>query len=98
MDAYVNLVVVLVYNADYLLVTVARGDAHQACETPYAEVYVDDVVARFHLLQLLHSQRHLARTGGIGAQTVLVEAVEYLMVGEEAGLHRIVGKALVQGL
>ena len=57
-----------------------------------------DIVARLHLLQLFHGERHLTTACGVRAQTVFVEAVEYLMVGKEACRHTVVGKSFMQGL
>ena len=94
--AHVHDVAVLVYDAYDLLVGVAGRDAHQTSELTYAEVYVYDEVAWLHLLQLLHGECHLAGPCGVAAQAVLVETVEYLVVGEEADAQRVVGESVVK--
>ena len=96
-DGHVHLVVVLVHDANHLLVAVAHGHAHQSAKLAYTEVYVHDKVAGFHLLQFLHGERHLSCACRVGAQTVLVEPVEYLVVGKEAALAVVVHESLVQG-
>ena len=95
-DRHVDDVATLIVEAYHLLVGVADRHAHQAAELADAEVDVHDEVAGFHLLQLLHRECHLARSGSVRLQVVLVEAVEYLMVGEEAQTQVVVGEALVQ--
>ena len=95
---HVHHVAPLVDDAYHLLVAVLGGHAHQTAELADAEVDMHHVVAGLHLLQLLHREGHLARTGGIGAQAVLMEAVENLVVGEAAHAAHVVGKALVEGL
>ena len=59
-------------------------------------VNVYHVVAHFELLDFLQRQRHLAATCLVALQVVFVEAVKYLMVGEEACLQVIVDESLVQ--
>ena len=96
MDRHVDDVATLIVEAYHLLVGVTHGHAHQAAELADAEVDVHDEVAGFHLLQLLHRECHLARSGCVRLQVVLVEAVEYLMVGEEAQTQVVVGETFVQ--
>ena len=74
------------------------GNTDEAPETPYAMIHVDNVVADLKLLQLLQRQRHLAGTGTIAAEAVLMEAVENLMVGEQAYLQGIVSKSRMERL
>ena len=95
---HVDHVATLVDDAYHLLVTVLGGHAHQTTELADAEVDMHHVVARLHLLQLLHREGHLAGTGGIGAEAVLMETVENLVVGEAAHTAHVVGEALVEGL
>ena len=97
MDGDIHLVVVLIDDAYGFLVTVADGCAHQSCELAHSEIYMHNVVANLHLLQFLHGECHLAGASGVGLETVAVEAVENLVVGEEAQAQGIVGKALVYG-
>ena len=110
-DAHVHLVVVGVDDADDLLVALAGrlhvavavglrryGHAHQTSELADAEVHMHHVVAHFHLLKLFHGERYLAAAGRVGAQVVLVEAVENLVIGEEAELQLLVHESAVDGL
>ena len=57
-----------------------------------------DEVARLHLLQLFHGESHLARACSIAAQAVLMETVEYLMIGKETHVQVVIGESFVQGL
>ena len=98
MYGHVDHVAPLVDDAYHLLVTVFRRHTHQSAKLPYAEVYVHHIVARLHLLQFLHGERHLSRPCGIRAQVVFVETVEDLMVGEAAHPSFVVGKSFVEGL
>ena len=88
----------LVDDADYLLESVARGHSQQAAELADAIVDVDYEVARLHFLQFFHREGHLAASGSVAPQAVLVEAVEYLVVGEAADAQLVVGESLVDGL
>ena len=61
-------------------------------------VYVDDVVANLKLAKLLKREGDLTRASPLAAEEILVEAVEYLVVGEEADLQRVVCEAAMEGL
>ena len=74
---------------------VSRG-LYQASEYADAVVYVHYVVARLDLVQLLEAERHAAAAGAVGFQRVVVEAVEYLMVGEETAFRPAVDEALMK--
>ena len=98
MDAHIHLVVIGIDNAYHLLIAVPLGNTHQSGEPSYSEIHMHDIVARLHLLQFLQGKRHLSRTGSIASQTVLMEAVEYLMIGEQTDLLVIVNKSLMECL
>ena len=61
-------------------------------------VHVYHVVARFKLAYLFQCERHFAAACPVGAQAVLVEAVEDLVVGEDAEAQVVVDEPLVDGL
>ena len=91
-------VVVLIDKLDDLLRGVAVGDAHQAGKATYAVVGVHHVVARLELVEFLQREGYLAAARLVALEVVLVEAVEQLVVGEDAQAQLVVGKAFVQGL
>ena len=91
-------VVVLIDELHHLLCGVAIRDAHQAGKAAHAMVGMHHVVAGSELVQLLQRESHLAATCLVALEVVLVEAVEKLVVGEDAQAQCVVGKALVQGL
>ncbi len=96
-DAHQHDVVVLIHQLDHLLLAaVGRGHAHQSGEAPHAVVDVDHEVAGLKLHQFLEREGHLGVARVVGAQVILVEAVEDLVVGEEAEVQVVVGEALVQ--
>ena len=64
-DGDIHLIVVGVDDADHLLITVARRHTHQSAKLADTEIHMHDEIAGFHLLQLLHGEGHLARTGGV---------------------------------
>ena len=97
MNGNIHLVIVLIDDAYHLLIRVASGHTHEPAKLSDAVIHMHDIVAWLHLLQFLHGERHLAGTCGVAAQTVFMEPVEYLMVGEETDLHTVIGKALVNG-
>ena len=98
MYRHIHDVATLIDDADGLLIGVSHRHTHESAELSYSEVHMHYVVAGCHLLQFLHGESHLSCACGVAPQTVLVETVEYLVVGEEAYFQRIVGKALVEGL
>ena len=96
MYRHIHNVAALIDDAYCLLVGVSGRHSDKSPELAYAEVHMHDEVARLHFLKLFHSESHLAGARRVAAQAVLVEAVEYLMVGEEACAQVVVGEALVQ--
>ena len=98
MDAYVHLIVVLIYYSYHLLIRVANRHTHQSGKFSYAEIYVHYIVARLHFLQFFHGQCHLSAACGIRSEAVLMESVKNLMVCEDAYLHVVIGKASVERL
>ena len=106
MDAYINLVVLLVYYADDLLIALHHSaigllghgrDSYQSGKLSYAEIYMHYEVAWLHLLQLFHGERHLAALCLLTLQLILVETLKYLMVSKEHYLQHIVDIAFVEG-
>ena len=97
-DGYEDDVVVLIHELDHLLGAAGHIGAQQSGKAAYAVVDVHHIVAHLELVELLERQSHLARAGAVAAEGVLVEAVEYLMVGEDAGAGGGVGKSLVEGV
>ena len=59
-DAHIHLVVVLIHDADHLLIAVAGRHTHQSAELSDTIIHMHDEVAIIHLLQLLHGERHLS--------------------------------------
>ena len=59
-DAHIHLVIVLIHDADHLLIAVAGRHTHQSAELSDTIIHMNDEVAIIHLLQLLHGERHLS--------------------------------------
>ena len=101
MDGDVDAVAMLVLNLDHLLISLftgSRGDghAHQPHELTDAMIDMDHIVANLELLNFLQREGNLAATSLIALQVVFVEAVEYLMVGEETSAQIIVDIAFMK--
>lgn len=62
----------------------------------HAVVEVHDIVAYLDLAQLLERQGEFARAGAVALEGVFVEAVENLMVGEDADFGLMVYKAFMK--
>ena len=90
-------IVVLIDQFHDLLSGVAVWDTYKPCETAYTVVGVYYIVARAELVELLERQGHLATAGTVALEVVLVKTVEQLVVGEDAQVQGVVGKAFVQG-
>ena len=98
-DRDIDDIVVVKGDLDHLLhATIGLRHADETAEAADAVVNVDHVVTHLELLQFLQRECHLARAGAVAAEVVLVEAVEDLMVCEEADLQVIISKSRVQGL
>ena len=87
----------VVLNLDHLLIARPLWHAHQSAKLAYAVVDVHHVVANLELLYFLQRQRHLAATGFVGAQVVLMEAVENLVVGEDTQLQVVIHETGMEG-
>ena len=96
MDGDIDGAPTLVDNLDHLLVGVALRHAYQSTELTDTMIDMHHIVADLELLDLLKCQCHLAGTCLVGAQVVLMETVEDLMVGKHAEAQVVVGKALVE--
>src|SRR5574344_1853117 len=96
MDGYIHDVVIGIYDFQHRLKSVSVGHTHQPRKLTHAMIHMDDEVARLKLIKLLDGKRHLAAPCLVGAQIVLTETVEYLMVGKDAHLTVIVRVASVQ--
>jgi len=70
--------------------------AEKPTETPHAVIDVYHVVAKLELGNLLERQGHLAASGFVGAQVVLVIPFKQLMVGETGDFKVVVDKPFVQ--
>ena len=90
MDGHEHHIVVLIDELDDLLHLVAVGDAYQSAKASNAMINVNNIVAQLKLLYFLQRERHTSAVGFLALEVVLVEAVKYLMVGEETGLQVIV--------
>ena len=98
MDADVDGSPTLIDDFDHLLIAISLRHTDQSAELADAVVDVDDVVAHLKLLYLLQRQCYLAAAGTVALEVVLVETVEYLMVGKHAELQVVINKTLVQRL
>ena len=96
MDTDIYFVVMLVDDAYHFLIAVACRNAHKSAKFADTEVHMNNEVAWFHLLKFLHCERHLACSGAVAFEIVLMVAVKYLMIGKETKLQSIVGKAFMQ--
>ena len=95
--ADVDDVVVVVGDLDHLLEpAVGLRHADESSEATDAVVDVYDVVADLELLEFLQREGHLAGACALAAEVVLVEAVEDLVVGEEAHLQGVVDESCVE--
>ena len=60
-------------------------------------IHMYHIVAYLELLDLLQRQGHLTATGLIALQIILMETVEYLMIGKETDAQIVVGEAFMKG-
>ena len=82
----------------HFLITIALGHTHKTTEFANAMVDMHYIVAYLKLADLLKGKSHFAASRLFGAEVILVETVEYLVVGEEACFQHVINKTLVQGL
>ena len=91
-------IIVTVYELDHLLRTVAVGHAHQSGKAAHTVVDMHHVVARLKLAELLERDGHLAATRLVATEVILMETVEYLMVGKAGHAHGVVDESAMNGL
>ena len=97
-DAHEHYVVVLVDELDHLLRAPVDVGLDQAAEAPDTMVDMHYVVARLYGVELAQAHGELAASRHVAAKVVFMEAVEDLVVGEEAYPALVVGEALVDGV
>ena len=98
MYRYVDGSPTLVHDFNHLLIAVTLRHAYQSAKLTNTMIDMYHIVANLKLLNLLQRQGHLTTSGLVGTQVVLMEAVEYLVVGKYAELLVVVGKTFVEGL
>ena len=96
-DGDEDAVVVFVNEFDHLLRGAVDAGAQQAAELAHAMVDMHDVVARLDARKFFEREGQTPRASAVAAERIFVEAVENLVVGEEAELQGVVGETLVQG-
>ena len=96
MDGHVDGAPTLIDDLNHLLIGVTLWHTHQSTKLTDTMIDMHDIVAYLKLLYLLQRQGYLATTGLIRAQIILVETIEYLMVGKDAKLQVFVGKAFME--
>ena len=103
-DGHIDGAPAVVLDLDHLLVTrntlrilstptTLNRHAHQTGKLADAVVDMHDIVTNLKLLYLLQRQGHLAAPGLVRAQVVLVETVEYLVIGKDAELLVVIDEA-----
>ena len=96
-DRHIDAAATVVENLDHLLITIPLGHAHKPAELTHTMIDMHHEVANLKLLDFLQRKCHLTTTGFVALEVILMETVEYLVVGEDADAQVIVGKALVEG-
>ena len=89
-------IVILINQLDNLLSGISVGDTNQACKLTYSVVDMHHVIARFKLIQLFERKSHLSTACFVATQIVFMKTVEYLMIGKNAVLQRMIYETLVQ--
>ena len=74
------------------------GHSDQSAKLTDAVIDMYHIVAHLKLLNLLQRQCHLSTSCLIGAQVVLMETVEYLVVGKDTEFLVVIRKPLMQRL
>ena len=89
-------VVVLIHELDDFLHLAVDVGAQQSGEAAHAVVEMDHIVAGLELAELAQRQGELARACAVALEGVLVEAVENLVVSEDAHLGIVVDESFVE--
>ena len=107
MDADIDRAPTLVHNLNHFLVllaiscwllAVSNRHAYQSAKLTDTMVDMYYIVAHLKLLDFLQRQCDFTRACLVGRQTVLMVAVEYLVVSEYAEAQVVIGKTFVQCL
>ena len=81
----------------HLLITVALRHPYQSSKLAYSVVNMHHIVAHLELSDFLQSQCHLSSPRFVRSEVILVETIEYLVIGKETNLQVVVGESLVEG-
>ena len=94
----IDAVAMLIQDLDHLLIAITLGHTDQTTKLTHAMIDMDHEVAYLKLLNLLQREGHLTTAGLVALEVVLMETVEYLVVGKDADAQVVIGKALMKGL
>ena len=96
MYRHIDGITALIDDAYHLLIAVVGRHAHQTAELADAEVDMYEEVADVQFFYLAQGECHLSLTGDVRTQGILMEAVEYLVVGQHTQLTPVVDEAFMQ--
>ena len=82
----------------FLALSIGDGHPYQSAKLTHTMIDMDHEVANLELLDLLQREGHLTTAGLVALEVILMETVEYLVVGEEADAQIVIGKTLVKGI
>ena len=77
---------------------ILNGHPNQSAELTDTMIDVHHVVAHLKLLNLLQRQGHLTASGLVGTQVILMETVEYLVVGKDADPLVVIDESCMERL
>ena len=98
MNGHIDGSTTVVLYLDHLLIAVTLRHAHQSAKASDAMIYMNHIVAWLKLLDFLQRQCHLAASGLVRTEVILMETVENLVVSKYAELAVGVHKTSVEGL
>ena len=99
MNTDIDCITTLIDNFDHLLETaVLQRHSDQSAEFSDTVVHMYHIVTNLELLNLFQCKCHLTTTGLVTLKVIFMEAVEYLVVGEQAQASVNINKSLMQGL
>src|SRR5574344_2166892 len=91
-------IIILINQFKHLLRSVAIRNTNQAFDTADTMIGMDYIITGLKLLQFFHSKSHLTRPCLIATKIVFMETVEYLMIGEDTHLQRMIDETGMQSL
>ena len=96
MDGNVDAATAVVEDFNHLLIAISLRHTNKPTEFPNTMIDMHHKVTNLKLLDFFQRESHLATTGLVTLEVVLMETVEYLMVSEETNTQIVINETFMK--